>query len=107
MPGALRDGPQVVFPTFDFHEHRVDIEGIAIASVLLLQSSRINRSELDAPEADGFSTDSDPSLSQQVFNIAVAQVRSIVTPDSARNDIRRESVAFIGIHRPNLPSSGS
>jgi hypothetical protein len=43
-------------------EHLVDIEGVAITSVLSLQWAGINSAELDAPEADGFPADSDVSF---------------------------------------------
>ena len=36
----------------DFHEDFIDVKRVAIASVLSLQSTGIDRSELDAPEAD-------------------------------------------------------
>tara|TARA_R110002049_G_scaffold189745_1_gene358350 strand:- start:7139 stop:7300 length:162 start_codon:yes stop_codon:yes gene_type:complete len=39
-------------------ENFVDVEGIALASVLSLQSTSINGSELDAPQPDGFTADS-------------------------------------------------
>jgi hypothetical protein len=70
--------------------------------VLALQSSRVDGSELDAPEADRFAADSIASFGEQFFNVAVAQVEAIVEPDSIGNDIRRESVAFVGVHRPIL-----
>jgi hypothetical protein len=41
-------------------------------------------------------------LSQEIFDIPVAEVESIVEPDGVGNDIRRESVALICSHRPIL-----
>ncbi len=63
--------------------------------MLPLQSSGVNGSEFDAPEADRFAADGDTSLSQQIFNMAVTQIEAIVQPDSIGNYIWRESVAFI------------
>jgi hypothetical protein len=85
------------------HEDFVDVEGVTESSVSLLQSTRVFGSELGAPAADRFPGDYDPTLSQQIFDIPVAQVEAIVEPDSVGNDTRRESVAFVGIHRP-IPS---
>jgi len=82
----------------DFHENFIDEEGIAIAPVLSLQSAGINSTKLDAPEANPFTANSDPSFSEQIFYIAMAKVEAIVEPDSIRNDIWRKSVSFIGIH---------
>ena len=86
----------------DFDENLIDVEGVAISTVLALQPSRVDGAELDAPEADRFPSDDDPALSQKIFDIPVAQVEAIVEPDSIGNDIRRESVAFIGVHTPIL-----
>jgi hypothetical protein len=57
-----------------FHEEFIDIEGIAVATMLTLQAAGINNSEFDTPNPDRFSADSDASLSKEVFDIAMAQV---------------------------------
>ena len=56
----------------DLDEDFIDIECIAIAAVLSLQSSGMERAELDASEADRFAADSNASFSEQIFNVAVA-----------------------------------
>ena len=66
--------------------------------MLLFQAASIDCSEFDAPQTDGFTADGDASFSQQVFDVAVTQIEAIVEPNSVRNDIGRESVAFICIH---------
>ena len=48
----------------DFDEDFIDVEGVAVASVLTLQSACINGSELYAPETDRLSGYSDASLGQ-------------------------------------------
>jgi len=50
-------------------EYFIDVEGVAIASVLAFQSARINGSEFYTPEANRFSGYSDKSLCQQIFDI--------------------------------------
>tara|TARA_R110002072_G_scaffold123352_2_gene258608 strand:+ start:1681 stop:1971 length:291 start_codon:yes stop_codon:yes gene_type:complete len=82
----------------DLHEDFIDVESITIASVFSLQSWGVNGSEFDTPKTHRFAADSDTSLSQEIFDIAVAQIESIVEPDGVGNDIGRESVAFICIH---------
>ena len=81
-------------------EDFIDVEGVAITSVSTFQSTGINGTELDAPEADWFSADSDASFGQKIFDITVAEIEAIVEPDSIGNDIGRESVTFICIHPP-------
>ena len=80
-------------------EDFIDEEDITLSSVLPLQSSSIQSAELDAPEANCFSGYSDASLGEKIFDIAVTEVESIIEPDGVRNDIRRETVSFVYIHR--------
>ena len=68
------------------------------ASVLSLQSLSVCRTQFDAPEADRFAADSDPSFSEKVFNISMAQIETIVEPYSVADDIGRKSVALGCIH---------
>jgi hypothetical protein len=66
--------------------------------MLALQSLRIESTKLDAPKADGFVTDRYATFSQEIFDIAVAEVESVVQPDLIADDIGWESVTFVGIH---------
>ena len=68
-------------------EYFINEEGIAIASVPAFQSACIDGAEFNTPEADGLAADSDASLSEQVFDIAMTQIESVVEPDSVANDI--------------------
>ena len=54
-----------------------------------LQSPGVHGAELDAPEADRFPGDDDASLGQEVFDVAMAQIESVIEPDSIGNDIGR------------------
>jgi hypothetical protein len=49
--------------SLDLHEDLIDVEGIAIATVLTFQSACINGAKLDAPETDSFSGYSNASFS--------------------------------------------
>jgi hypothetical protein len=91
----------VLFAVYPY-ENFIDVKSVAIASVFSFQSSRLYSSEFDAPKAYRFTADSDSSFGKEVFNIAMAQVETIVEPDSVRNDVWRESVSFISIHPPIL-----
>jgi hypothetical protein len=50
------------------------------------------------PQADRFTADSYAAFSQEILDIAVTQIEAIVEPDCVADDIRRESLAFVGIH---------
>ena len=73
----------------------INVESIAISSVLALQSACMNGAELDAPETDRLPRDDDSSLNEQFFNIAVPEDEATVEPDSVGDDIWRESVTFL------------
>ena len=75
--------PPAVYLDEDF----VDVKDIAVASMLSFQAASIDCSESDAPQTDGFTADGDASFSQQVFDVAVAQIEVIVEQNSVRNDI--------------------
>jgi hypothetical protein len=41
----------------------------------------------DATEADGFSGHENPAFSQEILNITVAEIETIVEPDGVADDI--------------------
>ena len=88
-------------------ENFIDIEGIAKAAMFTLQPPGELGSKLDAPEADGLVADCDTSFSQEIFNIAMAEIESVVEPDCVGNNVGWESVAFVSVHGPILPKSAS
>jgi hypothetical protein len=99
--------PKIVLLVVDFDEDFLDVKGITITSIFSFQSAGVNSTEFDAPEADRFAADSDASLGKEIFDIAVAQIETIVEPDGAGNDIEWESMALICVHGPRLPISAS
>jgi len=99
--------PQIMLLAIDLHEDFIDVEGIAVASVFSLQPFGMNGYEINAPESDGFVADLDTTFSQEIFDISIAQVESVVEPNCRGDDIKRESVAFVGIHGAILMKSTS
>jgi hypothetical protein len=59
------------------------------------------------PESDPFRSDVYTSLSQEVFNVTVAEIETEVRPNGIEDDVRREAVAFRSIHPPILSTSVS
>ena len=86
----------------DLYEDFIDVESVTVTTMFSFQSPSVQSAEFDAPEADRLSSDDDASLGEEIFDIPVAQIETIVEPDSVRDDIGRESVAFVGIHGPIL-----
>jgi hypothetical protein len=83
----------------DLYKDFINVECIAVASMLAFQSACINGAELDTPETDCLSADGDATFSEEVFDISMAEIDSIVEPDSIGNDVGREAVALVCIHR--------
>ncbi len=52
-------------------------------------------SKLVAPQPDRFIADDNPSFSQQIFDISMTEIDSMIEPDGVLNNIRRKSVAFV------------
>jgi hypothetical protein len=90
--------PQVPLLASDSNEDLINEERVAVAAVPAPQSKRIPWSELIAPQANRFVGDDDASLSQQVFDIPVAEVEPIVEPDDMLDDRRGKSVPLVRGH---------
>jgi len=67
--------------TIDFDEDFVDVESVTIASVFSLQAAGINGAKFDTPQTNCFATNCYTSFSEQMLNISMAQVESVVEPD--------------------------
>ena len=68
-------------------ENLVDVVGVAVASVLSLQSPGVYSSEFDAPETDCFPGDDNPAFRQNIFDVSMAQVEAIVEPESLPHEV--------------------
>ena len=63
--------PEVVLLAIDLYEDFVDVEGIAITTMLSLQFPGVNSTEFYAPQADRLASDDNAAFSQKIFDIAV------------------------------------
>jgi hypothetical protein len=94
-----------MLPAIDLYEDFIDVEGVAVSTMSSFQSPGIFGTKLDTPQTDGFIADGDTPLGKEIFDIAMAEIESIVQPDCVADDIGRESVTLVGIRRPILPIS--
>lgn len=92
----IHSTPQVMLLAVYLHKDFIDVEGIAIASVFSLKSPCVQSTELDAPDSDRFTTDRDAPFCQQILNISMAEIESVVEPDGVGNDIGWGRLAGIG-----------
>lgn len=93
--------------SIDLYTDFINVEGVAVASVLAPQTAGINRSEFDTLESDRLSGYSDAAFGEEIFDITATQVEAIVEPDRVGNDVGKESVAFVRIHARILAISTS
>ena len=89
---VLIDGsPQVVLLTINLHEYFIDIEGVTETLVSAFQTSSISRPKFVTPQPDGFVADDNASLSQEIFDIPIAEIESMIEPNCILKDFRWES----------------
>ena len=48
----------------DLHKDFIDVEGIAVSAMILIQLSGVDRSELNAPQSNRFPRDDDASFGE-------------------------------------------
>ena len=65
----------------------VDVECVAIASVLSFQSSSVYSPEFYTPQANRLATDGDTSLSEQILDVSMTEVKAEVQPDGITDDV--------------------
>jgi hypothetical protein len=53
-------------------EDFINVEGVAVTSVLSFQTPCIFGTEFDTPQSDGFIADSDASFGEEIFNVTMA-----------------------------------
>jgi hypothetical protein len=70
--------------------------------VLTFQTPGIRCTKFDTPEPYRFVTDGDTTLSEQIFDVAMAEIKSVEEPNGVTDDIGWESVSFVNIHGPIL-----
>ncbi len=89
-----------LLPVADPHEDLIDEEGVAVASMLSLQSPEITGVEFDGPQSDELVADSDTSFGKDIFDITMTEVEATIEPDSIADYAMWNRCRFeIPIHR--------
>ena len=91
--------PQVVTLTGNLDEHFVDEERVAESGVLAPKSPRKMWAELVAPQPHRLVAHLDAAFGEQILDVAVAEIETMVEPDRALNDGGWESLSFVEIRR--------
>jgi hypothetical protein len=87
--------PKIMLPAIDFHEDFVQIPDITEASLFLLQTPCIIRSEFPAPSPDGFVGNNNTALGQKIFHITEAQTKAMVDPHRIADDFWGKTVSVV------------
>jgi len=90
----------------DLHEDFINEESVAIALMLPTQPLRIFRPKLITPEANRFIADRDTPLCEQVLDVAMTQVESMVKPYGVLVDFRWKAVSFVHFWLSHGPNTG-
>jgi hypothetical protein len=109
-PVLIHHPPQPVSLPKDLQLHLVDMPLVGRPRPASTELPGVGCAEPAAPEADGFVTDPNAALSEQLFDVTMAQVEAEAQPDLVADDLRRETMATVegGIygHRAILPARG-
>ena len=87
--------PKILLLAVDSDEEFVQIPSITEASLFLLKTSDIVRSEFPAPLADSFVRNNDSAFGQKIFHITEAQTEAMLDPYGVADDFRRETVSVV------------
>jgi len=110
VPGDIHQRPHHPGPlpatgilvAINLYEDFIDVEGVTVALMLSFQMAGIFCAEFDASETDRFVRDGNASFSEQIFDISMTQIESVIDPYHVADDFGRESVSLVSIYRPIL-----
>ncbi|NDK52224.1 hypothetical protein GYH37_23305 [Rhizobium laguerreae] len=84
------------FLTVDALHDIIEVPDIAFRRRLAAYAARIIKAMLSPPSADGLAGNDDPEIEQHFLNIAQAQIKAKVEPDSTGYDFDRIAVVLAG-----------
>ena len=87
--------PQPASPAIDPNCNLVEIPEITAGRWLSANAPGIAGTMSSAPSADGLIGYSDPAFQQHFLNVAQAERKPVIEPDSTGNDLWRETVVLV------------
>ena len=97
VPILVDSPPEIVTPTLDGHEDFIQVPHVAEPTLATLEISCVFRSKLPAPLPDRLVGDDNPPLRQEFLDIAEAQGKPMVKPNTVADDFVREPVTAVAI----------
>jgi hypothetical protein len=92
--------PKPKLPTRNHHGHLVEMPSRGRLWASTAQFSGEKRPELQNPSPHRFVGDIQPTLSEQIFDVALAEREAVIEPDGVLDDRRRKLVAGKRDHHP-------
>jgi hypothetical protein len=89
--------PQIVPFAVDGEKDFIEVPLVPTSGTAMPSLVRVRLPELPAPVAHGFIGKDDAAFCHQLFDIAVAQTKAEVQPDTMADNLRRESMALVEI----------
>ncbi len=91
----IDSSPQVPLLAANLHEDFINEKCIAETLVTTLQSRRIPGSKLFTPQANRLIAHLNTSFSQQIFDISMTEIKSMIQPNRILNNFRWKAMAFV------------
>ena len=81
--------------TINLHEDLINEKCISVSLVLLFQTTNIFQTELIAPQTNCLIANGDSTFSQQIFDISMTEIESMIEPNCVLDDFRWKSVTLV------------
>lgn len=95
LPILINCPPQIMLLALNLDENLINKVSIAVTLMFTFQSPGMVGTKFYAPQTNRLIAGFDTSLSEQTFDITIAEVESVVQPNCIADDIWRNSVAFV------------
>ena len=95
IPILVNSSPEIMLYSLNFDEHFIEEKRIAESILAPSQSSRVLRPKLMTPSTNGLVSYLNAAFGHQIFNIASAEIETVVQSDDVLNNVGRESMAFV------------
>src|SRR5258708_6083879 len=91
----IHGSPEIVLLTANREDDLVQVPFVTTTMATTTQLIGVGLPECETPLPNGFIRHDDASLCQKLFNIAKAQRKAEIEPDSVTDDFRRKAVTFV------------
>lgn len=95
--------PQIPQPALNADKQLVEVPGISLPAAPASQLPGVLQPKGLAPLTNRLVCHGDPTLGEQVLDVAKAEVEPVVQPHGVTDDLRREAVSSVARHPGTVP----